>query len=82
MDKVVRQIKEKNDVFNDRPNADQLEHRLLVPIVKLQAKSLAQELTLFHLSHKNKKNRKNKNPCQNISEGSEIRGVGVWWEFL
>ena len=49
--------------------------------VKLQAKSLDQELTLFYPCHKknkkkNKKNKKKKkkNPHQNLSEGGVLEG--------
>ena len=44
--------------------------------VKLQAKSLDLELTLFYHCHKNnKKNKKKKkNPYQNISEGGVLEG--------
>ena len=41
--------------------------------VKLQAKSLDLELTLFYPCHKKNK-KKNKNPHQNLSERGELEG--------
>ena len=44
-------------------------------IVKLQAKSLDLELTLFYPCLKKKNNKKNtKNPHQNLSEGGVLEG--------
>ena len=51
----------------------------MVGIIKLKAKSLAQELTLFHPSHKNKKN---KNPRQNISEGIVLEVWNLAYKLL
>ena len=43
-------------------------------IVKLQAKSLDKELTLFYPCHKKNKNNNKKNPHQNLSEGGVLEG--------
>ena len=55
-------------------------------IVKLQAKSLDQELTLFYPGHKKNKNKnnkkKNKNPHQNLSEGGVLEGQNLAHRLL
>ena len=52
--------------------------QLVNHIVKLQAKSLDCELTLFYPCHNKKKNKKKKNnPHQNLSEGGVLEGLNL-----
>ena len=50
-------------------------------IVKLQAKSLAWELTLFYPCYNNQKNKRN-NPQQNLSEGGVLEVWNLTYELL